>query len=58
MQTPNTANTGVVNWARRRPVSSSISALPYSEHRMTRKLRGNTIVKNAAIGVRQNPRLA
>ena len=55
---PNTANTGVVYCASRRPVSGSITSLPYSADRITMKLSGKTSVKNAAIGVRQNSRSA
>ena len=58
MHTPNTANAGVTNWAKRRPVAWSMTALPTMALSTTRKLSGNTSVKKAATGWRQKPWLA
>ncbi|CAB4887768.1 unannotated protein [freshwater metagenome] len=53
MQTPNTANTGVRNWATRTPERSSITSLPAIAQMTTRNDVGKISVKKAAIGVRQ-----
>jgi hypothetical protein len=50
---PKTATPGVTNWARGMPPKESIVAPELRRLIKTRKKRGKTSVKNAAIGVRK-----